>query len=139
MTFSKQKAFETAALGLIAQGVPSVDDQNNCMYRGPNGTKCGVGFLIPDSKYSPSFERSIPMVFEYGPNEVAQAAGVEERSDVYFLADLQKRLHDQFTVGGYGDQGTFVQFLKRAISDFAYQAGLAITEEIQTALRKADG
>lgn len=27
-----------------------------CRYRGDNGTKCAVGHLIPDDKYSPSFE-----------------------------------------------------------------------------------
>jgi hypothetical protein len=31
-------------------------NSNVCMYRGPNGTKCFAGALIPDDKYLPSFE-----------------------------------------------------------------------------------
>jgi hypothetical protein len=34
----------------------SLDNSNDCMYRGPNGTKCFAGALIPDDKYLPSFE-----------------------------------------------------------------------------------
>jgi hypothetical protein len=35
----------------------SLDNSNDCMYRGPNGTKCFAGVLIPDDKYFPSLEK----------------------------------------------------------------------------------
>lgn len=41
---------------LRAQGCRSVDEFDSCLYRGPNGTKCAVGALIPDEKYSKDME-----------------------------------------------------------------------------------
>lgn len=42
-----QQILDTAYLGLKAQGKKSKND-TACAYRGPNGTKCGVGMLIDD-------------------------------------------------------------------------------------------
>lgn len=47
MTYTKQEAFNTSYLGVIGQGGFSRDD-DACMYRGPNGLKCGIGWLIDD-------------------------------------------------------------------------------------------
>jgi len=33
-----------------------IADGGGCAYRGECGTKCGIGLLIPDDKYSPRFE-----------------------------------------------------------------------------------
>jgi len=37
---------------------PSIDrnDNDKCLYRGPNNTRCAIGLLIPDEKYRPSIE-----------------------------------------------------------------------------------
>ena len=51
---------------IIDQGGPSIqiytrlwgDPYPTCMYRGPNGRKCAVGAIMPDSKYSPDLEVS---------------------------------------------------------------------------------
>ena len=43
-----QQIFTTAFLGVIGQGCFSVDIHGTCQYRGPNGAKCPVGFLIDD-------------------------------------------------------------------------------------------
>lgn len=54
---NKQKLFDTVVKGLLAQGMPSIDTHNlECKYRGPGGTKCAAGQIIPDEDYDPSWE-----------------------------------------------------------------------------------
>jgi len=50
-----QKMFDTAAVGMLKQGKKSIEG-NACRYRGGDGCKCAVGFLIPDDLYSPDIE-----------------------------------------------------------------------------------
>lgn len=42
---------------LIEQGRPSIDGDGTCLYRGPDGTKCGVGFLISDEQLAEAVTR----------------------------------------------------------------------------------
>lgn len=42
MSLTKQEIFDTVATGLVAQGVRSINHNNDCRYRGPNGTKCAL-------------------------------------------------------------------------------------------------
>lgn len=46
-----QETFENVVRHLYAQGHPAMDESGACLYRGPNGTKCAVGCLIPDDLY----------------------------------------------------------------------------------------
>lgn len=48
-TMPPQQIFTTAFLGVIGQGCFSVDASSTCLYRGPNGAKCPVGWLIDDA------------------------------------------------------------------------------------------
>lgn len=43
-----QEMFDKAYLGVIAQGERSEKYNGYCAYRGQNGSKCGIGHLIPD-------------------------------------------------------------------------------------------
>jgi hypothetical protein len=52
----RQMIFNTVYTHLMLQGRSSVSATGHCKYRGPNGTKCAVGFLIPDSKYQEDIE-----------------------------------------------------------------------------------
>lgn len=36
----------------------SINSNGNCVYRGPNGTKCAVGMFIPDNKYDEHMDDS---------------------------------------------------------------------------------
>lgn len=45
--FSKQDTFDVAAKGMLLQGRRSTAF-GRCFFRGPDGTRCAVGFLIPD-------------------------------------------------------------------------------------------
>lgn len=57
MQYTEQEAFDKALAGIRAQGyAPSYDPDVGCLYRGPGGTKCAFGFLIPDELYIPRFE-----------------------------------------------------------------------------------
>lgn len=58
-----QEIFDTVAKHLIQQGCRATvsagsrpDSDGLCQYRGPNGTKCAVGALIPDDVYDAKME-----------------------------------------------------------------------------------
>lgn len=55
---NSQEAFDIVIRGLRKQGRRSEDrlGLGTCLYRGPGGTKCAFGFLIPDELYKPSME-----------------------------------------------------------------------------------
>ncbi len=60
----QQKILDFVAKKLGEQGVRSFG-QGHCLYRGPGGTKCAVGHLIPDTLYDPGMERiSISRILE---------------------------------------------------------------------------
>jgi len=50
-----QEIFDTVATHLFNQGKQSYDN-HKCLYRGPNGTKCAVGCLLPDRYYQESMD-----------------------------------------------------------------------------------
>lgn len=100
----RQWAFDTALTGLRAQGRKSVSGED-CLYRGPDGTKCGVGFLIPDDRYSPDLDTRCPNGASVAVVANAVMPGLgrgpepweDLRGDRAFLSRLQRRLHDQLT------------------------------------------
>lgn len=51
MELTAQEIFDTTYDAVMAQGVPSTH-QGTCKYRGENGTKCALGFLIDDETAS---------------------------------------------------------------------------------------
>lgn len=55
-----QELFNRAYLGLKSQDFKLSRDCNawDPLYRGPDGTRCAIGWLIPDEKYELSFESS---------------------------------------------------------------------------------
>ena len=47
-----QTIFDKVAAHLLAQGRPSLSDNElECAYRGENGLRCAVGYLIDDAHY----------------------------------------------------------------------------------------
>ncbi len=84
-----QSIFDSVCRHLSEQGGKSVDPTLGCSYRGPNGTKCAVGFLLGDDEYSPSME-----------GKVAQLIGLPPRlqSHASMLASLQNA-HDLNSTG----------------------------------------
>lgn len=55
-----QEIFDKVATHLFTQGCRSApnpkDTAGACLYRGPNGTSCAVGVLIPDEIYAQEME-----------------------------------------------------------------------------------
>jgi hypothetical protein len=55
MKLTSQEVFDTVVNHLRKQGCKAGDDEG-CLYRGPNGTKCAAGILIHDDEYLPGIE-----------------------------------------------------------------------------------
>jgi len=56
MITNDQAIFDRAARGLLYQGGKSVTGSGKCVYRGPNGKKCGAGWEITDEEYRPKMD-----------------------------------------------------------------------------------
>lgn len=52
----QQKVFEDVFLSLWKQGKKSMNGSFGCAYRGDDGCKCAIGFLIQDYEYKEVFE-----------------------------------------------------------------------------------
>ena len=52
---NNQEFFDKTLAHLKQQGVRSAGVAR-CLYRGPNGTSCAIGFHIPDELYKPEME-----------------------------------------------------------------------------------
>ena len=53
---TQQEIFDTVLAHLRKQGKASMSGADSCRYRGPDGTACAVGCLIPDELYDPLIE-----------------------------------------------------------------------------------
>ena len=88
MEISKnQTAFDTVVAHLRLQKKRSAKPGTNvCMYRGPDGTKCAVGVLIPDDQFDPTKEIQH---ISYLHSTIPALQGI----DLDFLCEVQ-RVHD---------------------------------------------
>jgi hypothetical protein len=64
----------------------SVNRNGICQYRGPKGSMCAIGFLIPDDKYKKSFERN-------AVEDIAHKLDIDSE-ETSFLQELQY-IHDR--------------------------------------------
>jgi len=93
--FTPEDLFRTVASHLFRQGCQSTRkiNPNECLYRGPEGRKCAVGFLIPDSSYSPAMEgRGLDSLIEDFGGVLPQAI-----LDNSSLLHRLQQLHDSYT------------------------------------------
>lgn len=51
-----QRILNIAVPAVVKQGCPSVDLFGICRYRGPDGTKCPIGYIIKDKYYYADLE-----------------------------------------------------------------------------------
>lgn len=66
---TNQEAFDTVARWLLRDGFTKSETRDTdgviwCVYRAPNGNKCAIGVLLPDSEYTPDMENKTPADFE---------------------------------------------------------------------------
>lgn len=131
---TRQELFTNAYLGFASQGWRrSVEETSyGCVYRGPDGSRCAIGWNIDDADYDPAMENcSVYCPTQEGwtadaiikSKAIALVAGVQE-ADWAFAADLQK-IHDQCGA----DHPAFEErYLKTAMEEFAIAHNLAIPD-----------
>lgn len=54
---NEQTIFDQVAKHLVKQGKKAAEGEN-CLYRGPDGTECAFGCLIPDDRYNRCMEQN---------------------------------------------------------------------------------
>lgn len=95
-----QEAFNHILRAARAAGyVRSEDGNDNCRYRGPGGTRCLVGHILPDSEYVAAFEgHPVEALAEEGIPAGTPFAGWGEpddiRSPLGLLVEMQS-CHDE--------------------------------------------
>lgn len=110
--WTDQTAFEFAARKVIEQGRQSIySGQGGCLYRGPGGLKCHIGWLIPDDWYN-SF--GDPEVVE-GRTSFDLVEIVPEFSglNAEFLSYCQKAHDDADEYADDADAGFVAQYSRR--------------------------
>lgn len=96
---TKQEIFDKVARHLLTQKQKSVSSGNSCRYRGPKDTKCAIGCLIPDDKWTPKLEGAVArdlivakaagLRFSLNENELGEVKGPQ-----IDLATILQQVHD---------------------------------------------
>ena len=120
-----QELFDKAYIGVVKQGVPSRSESGGCFYRGPNGSKCAVGFLIDDETAEEWEGFGVWYVLRGAPN---LPAWFVENAD---LLEVMQKAHDDSGLGDF----TFVpeKFLpdfKARMHEIAQSYSLTVPEVV---------
>lgn len=123
-TYTFQEAFDKAYNGVIAQGGPSnTRPGGHCIYRGPDGKKCGVGHLLDDDKVwressTPTSPENLDAVADMFPGEPPYRAQ-------NFLEEIQSA-HD-YAANATENYGVdFIDEFKLRMDAVALEFGLEI-------------
>ena len=127
---SQQEIYDYVCEKLWEQGITSIMDNDKhdknsifhtpiiCAYRGNNGTKCAIGFLIPDELYDVKFEKkSISDSLVLIISNRNATLGKFIKDNILFLSDIQCNLHDSFEL--LKDGQSYKDFLKINSTKFA--------------------
>lgn len=104
-----QEIFDKVVNHMLTQGKRSAVQRpyltsQACLYRGPDGLKCAVGCLIPDSEYSTAFDdpdintgvaQLLAVMPKFGSALREGGVDTDDRRIVSMLASLQN-VHDEF-------------------------------------------
>lgn len=107
---SEQQAFTYVWKRVLNQGKPSKVRVEGCLYRGPGGLRCAVGWLLPDEYYTPDLEGLIP----------TEAGFPDLGYDPKFLVKLQY-CHDDAS----SDESRFCELFKTKMAHLARSRGLS--------------
>jgi hypothetical protein len=101
---------------LLKQKRKSKDGGLGCLYRGPDGTKCAVGCLIPDELYDPGIEHAACDEMRV-IRVLRKIPGMEDVTgeDAKFLRGLQS-IHDRDDPDEW----------EESLGDFARENGLEV-------------
>jgi len=97
---TEQTAFNIVKNHLLTQMTKSIEG-NQCLYRGPNGTKCAIGALITDEEYKKIEDARCKDlgVYEVEDLQIVSLQGLT----MNFLGELQI-IHDQYEVTNWKNQ-----------------------------------
>lgn len=115
--FTEQEVFDYVVNKLFAQNSASINADDQCQYRGENGTKCAGGHLIADDDYKPWFEGAIW-------SELVDNGDVPI-DHCYLIGELQA-MHDSIA---FSDSKGFVSMLDFAANDLASELELKYTRK----------
>lgn len=118
---NNQEVFDKVVTHLRTQNRPSFEDHEGCMYRGPGGTMCAVGCLIPDNVYDAAMERE--GVQAKVVSQVLKTLGFTG-PQINLLGVLQKE-HDAWATKG---DGTWGADQEEAFANVAKNYELTMTE-----------
>ena len=89
-----QEVFDTVVAHARKQKARAIDPKSHmCAYRTPDGKKCFIGVLIPDSKYNPRIENKGVFAEDIKALLPFSLNAKEHK----FLGDLQQ-IHDSYVV-----------------------------------------
>jgi hypothetical protein len=132
---NRQLAFDRVAIHLLTQNkeslVPTFDFFGGfkCVYRAPDGCKCGIGALIPDDHYRPELEGNGVAALEvWRALDADLGANGGDIGDVDFMVALQQ-VHDR------GKPEQWVSRLSHmariySLNTFAIRGFLAFAKEV---------
>lgn len=95
-----QEIFNKVVTHLRAQNCKSYLNYKGCRYRGPNGTMCAVGCLIPNDIYSTAMEGGI---ISHIIGHFDFPLWMRDEETLGFLMELQN-IHDNFAVENWESQ-----------------------------------
>lgn len=128
MALSRQQIFDKAAKHLLKQDCRASRNEHSsefaCFYRGPNGTKCAVGALIPDRFYHESMEEKSAAALLAGFPDFRHYLGAgldvsKEHSKANLLTCLQE-IHDCYPPDSWREKLRYLAFqvkLKATVLD----------------------
>lgn len=128
---TRQEIFTKVLTALRAQGVASYDASGDgCQYRGPNGTKCAVGHLIPDDFPIGTWEGKRASALG---NEVFEAMNVGHNEDLEFLEALQYTHDDHMPKPGVTFGEPDLLRWEREMQNIAERYNLTYPEDAEVA------
>lgn len=113
-----QDIFDTVTRHLFTQGKAAYNSTDGCVYRGPDGTSCAVGCIMPDSVYRKGMEGSSINDLLQSNFKIPQWMVKNEG----LLGDLQS-VHDNRASTDM-DDGPVRPFLKHDLLDGLYNVAL---------------
>lgn len=135
---SANEIYEAVVRFLAAQGVPSYRVKGaltNCVYRGPNNTRCAAGCLIPDSEYEKWMdEGGNPVLTLFNNKRVKDrlfARSLAPHLDL--LQDLQ-HAHDESVVTRDGEKMFDLAHLRGALGQIEVDHNLTVPDVVLESL-----